>query len=888
MYFEMPMLLLLIIPAVLIGIYFFKKALGNKQKLLVGSRTVIAIILIIALANPVSFMTVTRTDVNPDMVLVVDNTPSMNYFGKGAGQELYDYFSDKFQLKYDTLGGNSTALGEKVAQYADGKNQIILVSDGNSNYGKTLEEGIDVAVQTNTTVSAVIPALERNDLSIEISGDKSVIYSNVQEFGITVRQAGTGDVTYNYVVKQNNNTILNETFTMTDGEQEKTTYFQTRFMYLGTHTLEATLTSSADTDPINNVFKKSIYAIEKPDVIVVTSESNASLTQVAGSLYNVTVVKTLSEFGDRLPDALASSKTVIIDDMYIGNMTEEEVAYLKEYVSEGGGLMVVGGKTSFDYPVGHSYLDSSFEKLLPVVSVPSDWEGIQDVYLFIDVSDSASTWGANNETLLSNIKKSAVNIIESDYFKEANITYFTIGDQSRNDTGEFYFVGNPRESEALKKEIEDLKTGDGQTDLVHTFDRAIPVMENRSGQPLVIIISDGNLLNQRTYNELLRSVNQADKYGASMLFMNIYTGGSKRPNQFNDSRGNIYAKSLMRNYKGDGVYVESNQGLPIYPNFTQMFGEVENPNENVTEASLYISNPKHFIVQGLNISGTNISGYNGVTPKAGSDKLIIASDGSPVLTVWRYGLGRVAALTTDNGVGNGNYWASELYAAPGSKVISATTNWVMGDPNKESGLVIDCPDTYVGQPVTLRVNMYDAGIPVLMLNDQKLLLTMESEGVYVTELTFNQTGTYNISGYPVTVNYPLEYRNIGVYQDFRKLIESTGGNIYTVEQAKALYIKNNGDKTTYQTREAVSFNVYLLLLALVIFLAEVIYRRVTEIKELKRLHEEYDKREKESPGAPPPRPDMSQFRRQNDMVADAKGDAKKFLAKMKDKTKKNK
>ncbi|MDR2944918.1 MAG: hypothetical protein LBU81_07585 [Methanosarcinales archaeon] len=888
MYFNMPILLLLLIPIILISVYFFKKAVGRKQKLLVSSRSVIAVILIIALSNPILFMTVTRTDTNPDMALVVDDTLSVGYFSEGAGQELYEHFSDKFQIKYDTFTGNMTPLGEKIIQYADGRNQIILVSDGNSNYGKTLEEGIDVALSTNTTVSAVIPALERNDLSIEITGDKSVIYSNVQEFGVTVRQAGDANITGTYVVKLNNNTIQSETFTMTDGEREKTMTFPARFMYLGAHTLEATLTSSADTDPINNVFTKSVYAVEKPNVIVVTSEPQVSLTKVASSLYNVTVVGKLSDFGAALPNALAASKTVILDNMYIGNMTEEEVNYLKEYVSDGGGLMVVGGKMSYDYPVGSSYMDSSFEKLLPVISIPSDWEGIQDVYLFIDVSDSASSWGSNNETILSNIKKSAVNIIDSDYFKEANITYFTIGDKSRNDTGDFYFVGNPRESEALKKEIEDLKTGDGQTDLVHTFDRALPIMENRSGQPLVIIISDGNILNQRSYNELLRAANQADKFGTTMLFMNIFTSGSKRLDQFNDSRGNIYAKSLMRNYKGESVYTESNKGLPIYPNFSQMFGETENPNENVTEASLYVSNPKHFIVQGLNLSETNVSGYNGVTPKAGSDKLVIASDGSPILTVWRYGLGRVAALTTDNGVGNGNYWASELYAAPGSKLISAATNWIMGDPNKESGLVIECPDAFVGQPVTLRVHMYDPGVPVLTLNGQKLLLTMESEGVYITELTFDQTGTYNVSGYPVTVNYPLEYLNIGVYQDFRKLVESTGGNVYTVEQAESLYIRNNGETAVYQTREAVSFNVYLLLIALIIFLAEIIYRRVTEIKELKRLHEEYDRREKESSGAPPPRPDMSQFRRQNDMAADVKDDARKFLAKVKEKTKKNK
>jgi len=885
----MPILLILLLPAVLISFYFFKKAVGKKQKLLIGSRSVIAVLLIIALANPISFMTITRTDQNPDMILVDDNTASMTYFESGGGEELYDYFSDKFQVKYDVLTGNYTALGEKIAQYADGRNQILLVTDGNSNYGKTLEEGIDVAVQTNTTVSAVVPNLKGNDLSVQMTGDKTVIYGNAQEFEITVLQAGTEAVTYSLSVMQNGNKIFAETVSMEEGEQEKTTTFTTRFNQLGAQTLQVTLTSSSDTDSINNVFNKSIYVIEKPNVIVVTSEKDASLSQVIGSLYNVTVVENLSEFGNNLESALSATKTVVLDDVFIGNMTEKEVSLLKEYVSEGGGLLVVGGKMSYDYPVGYSYVDSSFEKLLPVISIPSDWEGIQDVYIFLDVSDSANSNAGNNETILSNMKKSAINVIENEYFRDANMTYFTIGDENRNDTGEFYFVGNPAESAALVKEIEDLKTGDGQTDLVFTFERALPVMENRSGQPLIIIISDGNLLTQRTYNELLRATNQADKYGATILFMNLYTNTTSKPNMkpnaFYDSRGNIYAKSLMRNYKGDGVYVESKKGLPILPNFSQLLGEVENPNENVTEASLYVSNPKHFIVQNLNISGTNVSGYNGVTPKAGSDKLVIASDGSPILTVWRYGLGRVASLTTDNGVGGGNYWAPELYASPGSKLVSATTNWVMSDPNKESGLVIECPDAYVGMPVKLRVHMYDPGVPVLTLNDQKLLLTMESEDVYVTELVFNQTGTFNVSGYPISVNYPAEYRDVGVNPDLRKRVESTGGNIYTVSQAKALYIKHNGETATYKTREAVSFNVYLLLLALILFLAEVIYRRVTEIKELKRLHEEYDRREKDSSN-PYSRPDMSQFRRQNDMIGDAKADAKKFLANIKEKTKK--
>jgi len=897
-YFEARYFLLLLIPAILIGVYFFRKAIGKKQKVLMGTRTIICVLLIIALANPVTFLTVTRTDRNPNLVLVSDTTSSMDYFSKGTGEELYEFFSSRFNVKYDIISGNYTAMGEKVVQYADGRNQIILISDGNSNYGMELDSAMDVAAQTGSKVSAVIPPLTSNDLSVEILGDKNVIQRNDQEFILRVQQADHSgrEVTFNYEISKNGVVFL-PAGNATMNDTEILIPFTTNFSALGAQTLTAKITSSQDTNAVNNVFTKSVYVIEKPNVLVVTSERNASLIQVVGTLYNVTVVSGLSDFGsiENLDRALNASKTVVLDNMYIGNITEEQTESLKRYVVDGGGLVVVGGVNSYGYMAGegNSYLNTSFEKLLPVVSIPSNWEGVQDVYLFIDVSESANTSQgvANDEKIQANIKKTAVNIIESEFFKDANITYFTIGDSSRNETGEFFFVGNPREQQQLIQEIADLQTGDGATDLVYTFENAAEIMKNRTGQPLIIIISDGNLLTPgRTYNELLRGINTADKYNSTILFMNIYTNYSKYPlsgqpaGQFQDSRGRIYAQSLMRDYRGASVYLPSSQGLPINPNFNQILGGKDNnTDENATKNYLYISNPKHFIVQKLNLTNTAISGYNDVTPKAGSDKLVIASDGSPILTVWRYGLGRVAALTTDNGLGRGNSWAPQLYADPGSKLVTATTNWVMGDPNKESGLVIDCPDTYVGVPVTLRVHMYDEGVPVLMMGDQKLLLTLESKDVYVTELVFNRTGTYNISGYPVTVNYPIEYRDLGVNPDFRKAIESTGGKVYTVSEAKALYIQMNGDNFTYKTREAVSINVYLLLSALTIFLAEVVYRRTREIKELKRLHEEYDRRETESPGSMQ-RPDMSQFKRQNDMVADARNDAKKFLAKVKEKS----
>ena len=52
-------------------------------------------------------------------------------------------------------------------------------------------------------------------------------------------------------------------------------------------------------------------------------------------------------------------------------------------------------------------------------------------------------------------------------------------------------------------------------------------------------------------------------------------------------------------------------------------------------------NKNHYITADLDLNAT-ITGFNDVTPKPGSQRLVAMADGKPVLTVWRYGLGRVA------------------------------------------------------------------------------------------------------------------------------------------------------------------------------------------------------------------------------------------------------
>ncbi len=83
-----------------------------------------------------------------------------------------------------------------MTQYSGLGNQIVLVTDGNSNSGKDLTEALEFAKDTNTTVYLVQPELETNDLSVEILGDKKVVVDNQNEFEIVVRQASEQSVSY--------------------------------------------------------------------------------------------------------------------------------------------------------------------------------------------------------------------------------------------------------------------------------------------------------------------------------------------------------------------------------------------------------------------------------------------------------------------------------------------------------------------------------------------------------------------------------------------------------------------------------------------------------------------------------------------------------------------
>ena len=822
---EHPEMLLLIIPVIIAGFYFLRK---TKTKL-VEWRMLVAVLLVLALAAPFTTVTQTTSEEDPSLVLVQDQTASMGIFPEETGTELYKALTANTPTTLVQLTGDKTFLGDTITQYAGSGNQIVLVSDGNSNAGKSLVDALEFAKETDTPVYLVQPELKANDLSVEVIGDKTVVVDNQNEFEVVVRQAFEQNISYSLEVSVDGKLVRSGPFSQ--NTRNYTIPYNQDFTTLGAHNISVKITPAGeDLNSINNEFSKSVYVIPKPKLTLVTSEPDSPLAQILNSLYNVSVASSYPGAG-----ALEGSKVLVLDNQLISSLSEAQMKEIKNYVSNGGGLAVVGGDKAYNYG---SYLNSSLEEILPVLSKPSEYKGGRNLVLILDISPSARDHGAQGDIL-----GNAIYIIRNENLRDANAAAIAFGSKDYDIFGGFLSLGLPQNRAIMEDKISRLTSDEqSKTSLDQGLIGAKQMLAGKDGELDAIIISDGGI--EESYEPSLQAAKDLQKLGVNLYFIHVH---SAAPSQTDKAR-NFYAETLMKelglenNYKRINVTETGQEPERVNFDFgTTEESPEEGEEENLTpdSYSLYAYSPDHFITKNVNLTA-NITGYNDVTPKAGAERLVITTTGKPVLTTWRFGLGRVAALTTDNGEGEGSRWASALYNGSNAKLISGTANWAIGNPRAEEGAVLDGPDTWLGTPSDLILTMYDEGIPQLKLDGNPLDLALTGRNTYEASVNPENIGIHDISGYPLAVNYQLEFRDVGLNKDIEPLILATGGKIYTEKDARALLLKDARQNSERQSNEPVSLKMYVLLAALVLYLGEIIARRIREMRKFKNMQGEIE------------------------------------------------
>ena len=791
MNFEEPLLLLLLSPFLLAGFYLLRR--GFKTRVII-TRLLAISLLVAALAGPFTITSHTIRDDAPQVTVIADKTVSCDLYDPSEGESLYEYLKVRTPSRYREITGIRTALGDEILKSGGSGEHIVLVSDLNNNHGVEITNAIALARSQGAHVYAVEQTPIHTDTGIEIAGVKNIIVGNENTYHAIIRHVGD-ETTYTLHVEADGRTLYSET--ITQSEERKVIPLPYTPQSEGSHRITATIRPRGeDRFKLNNVFYKSVFAAPKPMILYAGDDS--PLEDVLVELYRVDT--------SRLSGARFEDYRAVVIENKDAETLGPHTGKLREYVAGGGGLMVIGGEKAFDRG---RYNNTEVEEILPVLSKPSKYGGGRNIVIVIDASGSTDAIMYDDIKFIGHIDALAQSLVNN-----RNIAASTkIGVVAFGSSAEKidFLSATAENKRILNQKIAAIgpESGAEPTNMDKGIIEAQEMLKDSSGEKTVVVLSDGNI-RENEYAIETAAIELIDE-GITLHLRQVGIGQET----FTTMRE--IAESVGADYQYIGT---SNLNIQFEP-VPEAPEEEKKEEEALRQFGLTITDGEHFITEYQNISG-DITGYNDVTTKLGARRLVATAAGKPVLSVWSLGLGRTAALTTDNG----NRWAGILYTAPNSKLISYTVNWLIGDP-RPAGDTITAPDIWLGTPGKITIKTTE--IPEATFNGELLSFSKQGDE-YIATVEPETAGFHTIDGYELAANYPLEYRKIGFNTNVKNTIEEQNGTVHPYEEAKTLLLGDIKTNSVRIVNEPASQKMPFIIAAIIIFLGEIILRRIEERK----------------------------------------------------------
>ena len=786
-YFDHPLILVFIIPLFFVLLMFIRKdfvtfAEGGDQRRNMKfwfflSRFVLFTLLFIALASPFLFEEkLVKGD--PFVKILVDNSTSFDLFDHSIGEHVYEETKKEVKSELAFIGSGETSnIGDKLLENMKTGGTILLVSDGQNNKGSDLGDITLYANKQNTTINVLRLSPVNHDWMIEIFGPSKTTANVENSYLVNIK--GTDEKEHRVNVAVDGKTVLSNA-AVTDSVSFSQSFDK------GYHRITAELVGENDHFAQNNIFYKTVKVVPKPKVLLYTLQETP-LSQLFKEIYDIDIVNSL-------PASLDPYYAIIANDIPAVNL-DGYSKELNDYVSDGNGLVVFGGKRSYEKG---GYKDSVIERTLPVVVASAGkQEGETSIVIVIDISGSTSGgFGEGSDTAADVQKALALNIIN------------TLNNDNRLGVVAFHTdasVVSPleylikKDSASLESKIKSLQPGGG-TLIGAGIHKATEMLVKSSGSKNIILISDGNTQG--------KSAALAAAQEASSLDVKIFTVGV----------GTSTSETTMKQIAdiGSGSYFKITELNKI----KILFGDSEG-SKNQDSFGVVLLDENHFITQHLEGVPGKIYGYNEAVPKSTSKLLVTTSTGDPLISVWYFGLGKVAALLTDDGT----IYASELLSEENSALFVRSVNWVIGDPERKSKNYVDARDTRIGdvveilyksskQPTSPEVNFYKI-----------------EEDTYQGSLPTTAVGHQSILGADFSVNYHLEYEGIGMNPELNNLIYGTGGEYFSPEDIEGIVgaVKQQSKRSSYQKWY---YRWPFVLAAIIIFLFDIFVRRMAQYKHI--------------------------------------------------------
>ncbi len=835
-------LLLTILLLIAEWIIYVRQVNSSKKKQFLAVRCLLMLAVILAMAG----VSVTKKQRKNETIFLVDVSDSMS----GNTKELEEYLAktvggmpeknmcsvvafgkdtavDQFmtsQKIFSTFTVNpvTTATNiEKAVQTAcsmfdEGVNKrLVLITDGSENEG-------------SMGISAT--ALKANDVEFyAISMEDSI--GNSEE--VYIDDLNVPDVIhvgdhYNVTVSVTSNVETDAVLSLYSGRNLKgqedihLTKGNNQFVFEDTGVegtiaqYKAVIEPTNDTIAVNNSYATYAEIEAKPRVLLVEGEAgNGGEFEKILNAANIDYDKVTAKGTPTKVSEINNYKAVITLDVHYDDLREGFVKSLESYVKDfAGGYICIGGGNS--YALGN-YRGTVLEDILPV---DMDLQGEKEIpkmsmTMVIDQSGSMCSPSTENSSLtgLDLAKQAALSgVSELRNTDEAGVLAF-------DDTYHWIVpLETASDIEKVKENIESIAYGGG-TSIYPALQQAYAqVLKSDAKLKHIILLTDGQD-GFRNYTDLINRINKA---GITVSTVAVGEDADK------ETLSNIAEQCGGRYY-----YTDVNNAIP------RIFAQ-----EVYLSTNTYLINEEFYpeitsnneILTGVFDEGIPaLLGYIAATPKQTADVLLTSGRGDPVLSTWQCGLGRTVAWNSDGtNEWTAQYAAWEDYPLLWSNIINyVISDTELGDDNLE---VVKEGNT---ASITYGTKEYDKNTKVnAVVTDEngvskEISLDAVKPGVFETDLDLDEIGVYSVSvrkqsGDKIVKScntayanqYSAEYQFTDSDMDLKTFVSQAGGTEITLED-------NVWSEKTESVKAKVSLTVPLLILAILLFLFDIVIRRLS-------------------------------------------------------------
>ena len=771
----------------------YLKSKKTDRQIVLILRSLAFLFLMIAIASP--FVLEGKTvPGNPRLTILVDNSSSMALYEQGIAYELYKKLEGTIPVNIRTISnGEHSSIGNGILNNIEGGDNVLVVSDGVNNEGKLLGDIMLFASNINSSISTLKMDPIKSDVDVTIDGPSELIKDTEGDFVVKVSDVGKNIPYTIQVTADDTNLIFEE-----HGYTSKTWAFSKKFGEGEYHKLTAKLLEIGNDDYFknNNGYYKSVKIVPRPKVLYVT-EKNSPLAVELNKIYELDVM-------ELLPSDLTNYMAVIFNDIRASKINPK-TDMLSDYVSNGNGLIFIGGENSFDRG---GYKGTLLETLLPIKIGAGEEQNKSDinVVIVIDISSSTSDSIAVEKAL-------ALSVVDN--LSEKNnvgVVFFGNGFQEYCRAMEASLNGVPigikplKENKKILQQLISTVLFNGQS----CFDIGLlggdKMLSKVGGSKNIIFISDGKTTYNKLREETLDVVRNVNAKGVK-----VYTVGVGTDTDNSSFENNLFLENMAK--LGEGIYFKADASNKL----KVLFGDRDETKGEEFYNTLIPIDTTHFITLALDEMHATVSGYNYAVPKPAARLLVSTQKNIPILVVWRFGLGRVVTLTTDDGL----KWAGDLLTKQNSKLITKSINWAIGDLSRKKSYDVSIKDTVLGK--LANVNVITRDVP----KADELAFAKIDTNLYSAVYTPKDTGYKDILGATFAINYNDEYANLGINPEFTNLVEKTGGKIFDTSDTKGIieFVKAKSKRIKI---ESTDYRWPFAIIAMLLFLSEIGIRRYRE------------------------------------------------------------